>query len=518
MRESPNTWYGAECEASRVSSLKASLLIGAVAAALFLVPRLRAAAERRAAGVIDRSESLRAFLLGAYLRSSTLAAWTEEHLRNVRWRLGPVRSMSLPSPVRRAYHTAATVLKDPPKWAASRNRDFVETEVKNLDAWFASRLGHPLTNSQSQAVVTDEDTTLVVAGAGAGKTSTLLAKVAYLIEHRGESPDSILILAFNASVADELRERVDRLDLPCPEIATFHGKGFDILGQAEGRKPAVSALARDDRALLSLVQDEFERTLADRKRRKKFERWWVSLRVSPKSLKECETPDERLRFEMALGLRTLTGVKVASIAEVKVADWLTLNDVDWEYERRYPHTPPSSKKREYTPDFFLPTKNAWLEVWSCDRSEERFPPQLDRDAYVEGMQWKRDLHRAHGTTLVELFQDEVWGPNPELHLSQVLELEDDTGATHPGLGEHLGAVRATTAPFVMLLATFLRLFRAGGWTRRNVEERAATKRDSAFLQIFWPFLERYEEELASESKIDFDTMLIEAAALTRDGA
>ncbi|MEQ9400927.1 MAG: UvrD-helicase domain-containing protein [Longimicrobiales bacterium] len=496
------------------------VLAAVVTAFVLAVPRLRAHAERRARTIVLAAESLRALSRGDYLRRSALDAWRGRGHDRAQRRLGPVGRALLDPALRKASDEAARMLVDPEAWADQENEKFVEGQLAVLGNWFENRLPHPLTAAQRRAVLVDEDANLVIAGAGAGKTSTLLARIAYLIEERGESPDRILVLAFNASVADELEDRILAMGLPSPEISTFHAKGFAVLGEAEGRKPAVSSLASDNRALRSLLQSEFERTMADPRRRKAFARWWVRFRVSPEDLEGCDTPDERLRREQSFGLRTLTGVRVASIAEVKVADWLTLQGITWEHEKRYPFAPPTSTHRDYTPDFYLPDHDLWLEVWSCDRAEVDFPPQIDREAYAESMRWKRELHQTHGTHLVEVFQDDVWGPDLDGVLERAIPdhpATDSDASGRPDAVPTLSTIRSGASPFVALLSTFLRLYRAGGWTRDTVARRVRTDRDRAFLEIFWPFLTRYEFELQSEEKIDFDEMLIRAAALAADG-
>ena len=54
-----------------------------------------------------------------------------------------------------------------------------------------------LTQEQVQAIATDEDCTLVLAGAGTGKTSVIIGKIAHLVRNQGVLPESILALAFN---------------------------------------------------------------------------------------------------------------------------------------------------------------------------------------------------------------------------------------------------------------------------------------------------------------------------------
>ena len=53
-----------------------------------------------------------------------------------------------------------------------------------------------LDSEQREVVLSEEDHTLVIAGAGAGKTTTVAAKVRYLVEKRGIDPTQILVISF----------------------------------------------------------------------------------------------------------------------------------------------------------------------------------------------------------------------------------------------------------------------------------------------------------------------------------
>lgn len=53
-----------------------------------------------------------------------------------------------------------------------------------------------LDDEQRRVVLSDEDYTLVIAGAGAGKTTTVSAKVKYLVERKGIAPEQILVISF----------------------------------------------------------------------------------------------------------------------------------------------------------------------------------------------------------------------------------------------------------------------------------------------------------------------------------
>lgn len=82
-----------------------------------------------------------------------------------------------------------------------------------------------LDDDQRRVVLTDEDYCLIIAGAGAGKTTTVAAKVKYLVDRQGIKPSQILVVSFTNKAVNELKEKIQSaLGIPCP-IATFHSTG-----------------------------------------------------------------------------------------------------------------------------------------------------------------------------------------------------------------------------------------------------------------------------------------------------
>ena len=86
----------------------------------------------------------------------------------------------------------------------SINEIFVGNEIKRTSGYLNTIVNNELQPKQLEAIVTDEDNTLVIAGAGSGKTSVIVAKTAYLIKYEKCLPDEILILTFNKKASEEI--------------------------------------------------------------------------------------------------------------------------------------------------------------------------------------------------------------------------------------------------------------------------------------------------------------------------
>ena len=89
-----------------------------------------------------------------------------------------------------------------------RNLNFVQTEMDRHKNLFDQLEKYPLTNEQKKAAIIDEDRNLLIAAAGSGKSSTIVAKVAYVVETGLASPNEILVLAYNKDAQVEIEQRL----------------------------------------------------------------------------------------------------------------------------------------------------------------------------------------------------------------------------------------------------------------------------------------------------------------------
>lgn len=110
-----------------------------------------------------------------------------------------------------------------------------------------------LSPAQKEAATFTNGPLLIIAGAGAGKTKTITARIAHIIE-KGTKPDNILAVTFTNKAAKEMKERVGLLlgDMKLntsPVVMTFHALGVSILrkyGNLLGLQRGFSILDEDD--------------------------------------------------------------------------------------------------------------------------------------------------------------------------------------------------------------------------------------------------------------------------------
>ncbi|MBS2968426.1 ATP-dependent helicase [Metabacillus sp. KIGAM252] len=92
-----------------------------------------------------------------------------------------------------------------------------------------------LNKAQAEAVTSNAASTLVLAGAGSGKTRVLTSRAAYLILENGADPSSIMLITFTVKAAKEMKERMASLyGLSLQQVnqmvtGTFHGIFYRIL-------------------------------------------------------------------------------------------------------------------------------------------------------------------------------------------------------------------------------------------------------------------------------------------------
>lgn len=217
--------------------------------------------------------------------------------------------------------------------------------------------------------------------------------------------------------------------------------------------------------------------------------------------------------------------QMKSIEEVVIANFLYINGIEYEYEKEYKFSTANKNYRIYKPDFYLPEYDIYIEHFGINENG-RCPQysKIEEIRYLEGIKWKRELHKQYGTIMEETYSFEhkngqlieklmqilnkynipIKPLSPEEIIEKILILNDD---------ESIG-------DFYKLLNTFLNLFKASNFNKADLDNfklLASKKLDEyvkekhlLFLQIFEKYYTEYENMLKDKGLIDFSDMINKA--------
>ncbi|MDP3794595.1 MAG: UvrD-helicase domain-containing protein [bacterium] len=377
---------------------------------------------------------------------------------------------------------------------------------------------------QLKAIACDEDRILLVAGAGTGKTTTVLGKVCYLLELRRVRPEEILLLSFTRQAAGELAERVEQ-QYQGLAVRTFNSFGLSIIGDATGHRPMLAF--PENRQQEKFIEDLFARLRQDPQYLalviEYFSYYLRPIAITP----SFKTLDEYYQYTRSAELLTFQKETVKSQQELMIANFLYLNNIRYIYEHPYKYDLSDKKHAQYRPDFYLPDYDLYLEHFGIDRSGMvHFSRDMEQNrAYSEkyraGMDWKRRQHRACSTTLIETYSYEFTEGNWKELITQKLATHRVAFAPREQ-SEVLEAIRESDFIYQMslLFHSFLNLSKSKAYTLERLREKIAARRnprERAFFALFAPIYEHYEAALKERNRIDFHDMLLRGADCVRQG-
>ena len=425
----------------------------------------------------------------------------------------------------RMLEAAQDFLINPRDRRANANAMFVVDELNRSKVLFDKIESRPLTDEQRRAVIVDEDRNLVVAAAGSGKTSVIVAKAGWVILKQYRQPSELLLLAFARDAQKEMEDRVrNRLGIRVGAqitVRTFHSLGMAIIGEVESKRPALSRVAEDEKALLALLKGIITDLVTNLEFSKIMLRWFQEFFAPYRSEHDFRTQGEYWNYIRTNEIRSLQGEKVKSFEECIIANFLYLNGVTYNYESSYEHETATPEKRQYHPDFYLPDAGIYIEHFALSKSGNT-PPFINRMAYLKSMEWKRELHAKHGTVLIETFSHE----NDDGKLTQHLaaKLADHGVTLSPIPADKTFAIleeQGRIDPFTRLVATFLEHYKGAQLSTEEIARRAAKApnclRAEAFVTVFNPIFERYEAFLDSQQQVDFNSMISKATEHVEKG-
>lgn len=425
--------------------------------------------------------------------------------------------------------------------AESHNTEYTDRIVEKEAKYFDELLRDidpniRLDTEQRRAVVTDDDYCLLVAGAGAGKTTTMAAKVKYLVEKKHIPPEDIIVISYTRKAIDELKERINQgLQIPA-RICTFHSFAYDIVRKFSDTPPEVNYSAYNiifemlekevfhDKALLRkvlLFLGFYFDLPADAMQYENLSQYHLA-----KAAQDYETLKsgageyvKKVSTQRGRQMRTLTGEYMRSVQEAQIANFLYLNGLEYEYEPVYPHVIRGARKK-YTPDFIIRQgeHTAYLEHYAISESGYSYvltPQEIAK--YSAAIKDKRKLHRQMGTSLLETW---AWYKDKRLlseHLKEIL-LAEGFVLKERDFSEVYKKITETSKDkyvfkMVQFLMTFIAQFKTCGYDAGGfaaLRQKTDNPRTLLFLDIAEPVYEYYQRQLAAQNRIDFEDMINDA--------
>ena len=417
-----------------------------------------------------------------------------------------------------------------------QEKDYLDSVLMNVDPSIK------LDDDQRRVVLTDEDYCLVIAGAGAGKSTTVAAKVKYLVEKQDVNPREILVVSFTNKAVNELKDRIQKaLKIDCP-IATFHSTGNAVIHVND---PDVQLNIVDQSRLYYVIRDYFRNSvMRNESVVDKLILFFASYfdapyegddlnmffnKIAKSNFSTMRSELEAFKREV-IDARTKKSVTIQnevlrSHQEVEIANFLYLNNIDYEYEPIYPYNIVYARK-PYTPDFVIKQddKVAYIEHFGISESgqNDRYSQQ-ELERYKKAVNDKIMLHRNHNTPLIYTFSGYNDGKPMLMHLRE--RLEEKGFEIRPRSNKEVmstivaGEENRYIRKLVSLICRFISNFKVNGYKLddfNRMYHSTQNVRSRLFLDICADCYLEYEKWLKENKAVDFEDMINESARILNE--
>jgi DNA helicase-4 len=436
-------------------------------------------------------------------------------------------------------------IKEIEDYIDDHNEKYINTILEHDKDYFDDMLikidpNIKLDEEQRRAIIADENYCLLIAGAGAGKTTTMAAKVKYLVEKQCVPQSDIIVISYTNKAIDELKDRIqNKLGLKDVNICTFHSFGYDILRKTNKIPPIVNRWA------YNIIFDYLEKQiLSDNNLLRKivlflgyyfdipdeaFNFESLNAYCEYRAMQDFESLKSRLGDYNQIIINrkskrqiTILGEYLRSQQEVQIANFLYINGIDYIYEKPYPHLISESKKI-YTPDFYIKQgeNECWIEHFGISQDfQNPLFTYGELQKYKHSIISKRQLHQKYKTPLLETYAK--YNDNRDLleHLEEelikrgfVLNRRSDE-EIYKKLTE--SSKDKYVNKFIEFLIIFIDKYKTCGYDEdgfKVLREKQNNVRINMFLEIAEQVYKYYNYALKANNQIDFADMINDAAKI-----
>lgn len=406
-----------------------------------------------------------------------------------------------------------------------------------------------LNDKQKEAVLAETKRLLILAGAGSGKTKTLIQKVLYLLSEKNVKPSSILAITFTKNATNEM---IDRLIVSGDEsgeyeafindklithqqkekerrnrvqnkpwianltVKTFHSLCYQLLKNSGGASfDNRFRLLIDEQA--EEVKEDDHKTIAPEKsgdiqhkilleqckdvvyllRLKRYILdFYVDKSYMDKNIMARNYPNQIL-------YTTLKGEKVKSKSERDIADWLFRHNVKYNYEPNV-----NFKDFPFRPDFFIPQADLYLEHISDKSYKTR---NKEEQFELAGRNCVKTFEAmTQDSTLFNLALERIVMGRITDTISQLASLKYE---------EEFKSYQDKIKDFLKMVSRVQSMVKADDISPNDLLKKSSThqhERVRVFYELAVPIMNKYNQYCTNKSYLDFDDLLIQAIRLLQN--
>ena len=410
-----------------------------------------------------------------------------------------------------------------------------------------------LNEKQLEAVKSESKRLLVLAGAGSGKTKTLLEKLIYLMREKRVQPTNILVVTFTKNATNEMidrlvfaskngeeykqfmnnpkkgeaeknkyREDFKRANswLSNLSISTFHSFCHNLL-----RKYGVSEFDNKFRVIKDTKnskeeadftyensqETDFEiahRILIQLSKKREYlldlKRYILDYFVD-KNNRPLENKETSF-YENQKSYVSLNGTKVRSKSERYIADWLYRHNIDFSYE-----APLNCQDFYFHPDFYIPQADIYLEHISDMSVGVKEKEKQYKKANKTLFKTYENIHAKDSVLFNEALDAIVKNRLPASYKSQTaLSFEEELNSYHKELKD-----------FIIQALRIIKMIKAEKLSTSKALKKALAdphQRVRDFYRLVIPLMKKYQAYCVNKSYLDFEDMIVKTIDLFKHRA
>jgi DNA helicase-4 len=406
-----------------------------------------------------------------------------------------------------------------------------------------------LNEKQTEAVISEDKRLLVLAGAGSGKTKTLIQKLLYLLSEKNTKPSNILAITFTKNATNEM---IDRLIIAgdgsgkyesfinnkrntvkdkekerwtmiqaTPWIAgltvkTFHSLCYQLLKTGGGLSfDNQFRLLIDDQAG-DLPEESNHKNIAPEKSFDILHKILLELCKDTSYLLKLkryildfyidrilsDKNQQTKNYNNQIHYTTFKGEKVKSKSERDIADWLFRHNIKYVYE-------PSINLKDFPfkPDFYIPQADLYLEhvsnrSYKLDDKVEQFT--------LAGRHFAKTTEAiTHDTSIFNQTMESILAGKITDNLSQLVFLHYE---------EEFKGYQDKVEEFLRMVVRVQSMIKSNGIHANDLIAKSEShqhERVRVFYELAVPIIKAYAEYCINKSYLDFDDLIVHAIELLK---